>query len=574
MAKRLGDLLLEEGLVTQEQIMLAIQSQQKSGEPLGRILVKLGSITEDALFYFLAIQFGVEYVDLRDREIKKEMTDLIKKEVAEKFNVIPLEMTAKHIVFATCEPDEHLATKLRESAALPMDREIKFVVVSETALKNTLASAYGEAKTMEMDANLQAIFKDGSGEGGAESAAAEAGGGTDGDNVTEESAPVIRLVNAIISEAVKLNASDIHLNPVQKGIVIRYRLDGTLQRQKDPPKAYKNAIVSRIKVLSRMDIMERRAAQDGRIKIKVQNKIIDLRVSVIPTIYGENVVMRILDQENLMLDLTKLGFEQRELDVYNQAIQLPYGLILHTGPTGSGKTTTLYSALATVNDVSKNIITLEDPVEYNLPGIIQIQMNSDIGMTFAVALRACLRQDPNIMMVGEIRDGETADIAIKAALTGHLLFSTLHTNDSPSTIMRLIDMGVDHIYVGSAVKLIIAQRLMKRNCKDCTKPYTPTDDELQRVRIDRKNITGWNISKGSGCPKCNGSGYKGRIAIYEIMTMTQALSDLIYAKADLNELRAQAEADGMRSLRNVALEKWKNGITSVEEIISATSEGD
>jgi len=356
-------------------------------------------------------------------------------------------MTAKHIIFATCEPDEHLATKLREHAALPMDKEIKFVVVSETALKSTLASAYGEAEKMEMDANLKEIFKDESGQGRAESAEAESGS-TDGDNVTETSAPVIRLVNAIIGEAVKINASDIHLNPVQKGIVIRYRLDGTLQRQKDPPKAYKNAIVSRIKVLSRMDIMEKRAAQDGRIKIKVQNKIIDLRVSVIPTIYGENVVMRILDQENLMLDLTKLGFEERELEVYNQAIQLPYGLILHTGPTGSGKTTTLYSALATVNDVSKNIITLEDPVEYNLPGIIQIQMNSDIGMTFAVALRASLRQDPNIMMVGEIRDGETADIAIKAALTGHLLFSTLHTNDSPSTIMRLIDMGVDHIYVG------------------------------------------------------------------------------------------------------------------------------
>jgi type II secretory ATPase GspE/PulE/Tfp pilus assembly ATPase PilB-like protein len=424
-----------------------------------------------------------------------------------------------------------------------------------------------------MDANLKEIFKDDAGSSGAESADSEQNS-TDGDNVTEDSAPVIRLVNAIISEAVKLKVSDIHLNPVTKGIVIRYRLDGVLQRQKDPPKAYKNAIVSRIKVMARMDIMEKRAAQDGRIKIKVQNKIIDLRVSVLPTIYGENVVMRILDQGNLMLDLTKLGFEERELDTYNQAIQLPYGLILHTGPTGSGKTTTLYSALATVNDVSKNIITLEDPVEYQLPGIIQIQMNTDIGMTFAAALRACLRQDPNIMMVGEIRDSETADIAIKAALTGHLLFSTLHTNDSPSTIMRLIDMGVDRIYVGSAVKLIISQRLMKRNCKDCAKPFVPSDDDLQRVRVDRKNIGGWNLLKGTGCPKCNGSGYKGRVAIYEIMAMTQALSDLIYAKADLNELRAQAEADGMRSLRNVALEKWKSGITSVEEVISATSEGD
>jgi type IV pilus assembly protein PilB len=326
--------------------------------------------------------------------------------------------------------------------------------------------------------------------------------------------------------------------------------------------------------MGRMDIMEKRAAQDGRIKIRVQNKIIDLRVSIIPTIYGENVVMRILDQGNLMLDLTKLGFEERELEAYQHAITLPYGLILHTGPTGSGKTTTLYSALSTVNDISKNIITLEDPVEYQLPGIVQIQMNSDIGLTFALALRSCLRQDPNIMMVGEIRDSETADIAIKAALTGHLLFSTLHTNDSPSTIMRLIDMGVDRIYVGSAVKLIIAQRLMRRNCTNCAAPYVPTDDELQRIQIDRKAIGEWQIQKGAGCPKCSGSGYKGRVAIYEIMSMTQALADLVYAKADLNELRFQAEADGMRSLRQVAIEKLKLGITSIDEVISATSEGD
>jgi type IV pilus assembly protein PilB len=332
--------------------------------------------------------------------------------------------------------------------------------------------------------------------------------------------------------------------------------------------------VSRIKVLARLDIMEKRAAQDGRIKIKVQNKIIDLRVSILPSIYGENVVMRILDQGNLMLDLTKLGFEKRELDIYTEAIKLPYGLILHTGPTGSGKTTTLYSALATVNDIKKNIITLEDPVEYQLPGIIQIQMNADIGLTFAAALRSCLRQDPNIMMVGEIRDGETADISIKAALTGHLLFSTLHTNDSPSTIMRLIDMGIDPIYVGSALKLCIAQRLMRRICTNCKKPYVPTDDELQRIMLSRKDIEGTTIFKGEGCPKCNGSGYKGRVAIYEIMLMTQALSDLVYARANLNEITKQAQADGMRTLREVALQKWKDGVTTIEEVIMATSQGD
>jgi type IV pilus assembly protein PilB len=323
--------------------------------------------------------------------------------------------------------------------------------------------------------------------------------------------------------------------------------------------------------MARLDIMEKRAAQDGRIKIKVQNKIIDLRVSVLPSIYGENVVMRILDQQNLMLDLTKLGFEQQELDLYQESITLPYGLILHTGPTGSGKTTTLYSALSTVNDIKKNIITLEDPVEYQLPGIIQVQMNSEIGLTFAAALKSCLRQDPNIMMVGEIRDAETAGIAISAALTGHLLFSTLHTNDSPSTIMRLIDMGVDRIYVGSALKMCVAQRLMRRICANCKKEYSPTDDELQRILVDRKDVEGIQFYKGEGCPKCNGSGYKGRIAIYEIMGMTPALADLIYSGADLNQLTEQAQKDGMRTLRQVALEKWKNGITSIEEVIMATS---
>jgi type IV pilus assembly protein PilB len=282
--------------------------------------------------------------------------------------------------------------------------------------------------------------------------------------------------------------------------------------------------------------------------------------------------MRILDQGNLMLDLTKLGFEQKELDIYSEVIQSPYGLILHTGPTGSGKTTTLYSALSTVNDVSKCIMTMEDPVEYQLPGIIQIQMNSDIGLTFAAALRSALRQDPNIIMVGEIRDKETADIAIQAALTGHLIFSTIHTNDAPSTIMRLIDMGVDPVYVGSALKLVVAQRLMRKVCTNCKKPFEPTDDDLQILQLKRADVEGARFFKGEGCPKCGGSGYKGRLAVYEIMKVDQKLSDLIFARADLNEIRIQAIKDGMRTLRTIALEKWKNGITSMEEVIMATSE--
>jgi len=568
MAKRLGDLLTEEGLVTEEQLRSAITEQQKSGEPLGRILVRMGHITEEALYYFLAIQFGVDYVEVNPGEITPDMKKMINKDVAESLNVLPFSVSPSKIVFVTSDPDEHLPTKLRERTALPIGVEIKFCISTETSVKNALATLYGVAPKAEVDESLASIMQSESQE--------DEEGPVDESGIDEESAPVIKLVNAIISEAVKLKCSDIHINPTAKGMVIRYRIDGVLQKQPAPPRQYKNAIISRIKVMSRMDIMEKRAAQDGRIKIKVQNKVIDLRVSVLPSIYGENVVMRILDQGNLMLDLTKLGFEERELDVYRQAIELPYGLILHTGPTGSGKTTTLYSALSTVNDVSKNIITLEDPVEYQLPGIIQIQMNSDIGLTFAAALRSCLRQDPNIMMVGEIRDKETADIAIKAALTGHLLFSTLHTNDSPSTIMRLIDMGVDPVYVGSAVKLIIAQRLMRRICAACKEPYQPNEDEMQKILItpeEMKDITVYK-GRGHGCPKCGGSGYKGRVAIYEIMAITQQLADLVFAGADLQSITEQAQKDGMRTLRQVAVEKWKAGVTTIEEVIMATSEGD
>ncbi|HDT15367.1 MAG TPA: type II secretion system protein GspE [Firmicutes bacterium] len=569
MAKRLGDLLTEENLITAEQLQQAIDEQIKTGEPLGRILVRMHFITEEALYYFLAIQYGVEYIDVADLDITEETIKTINKDVAERFGVLPIESDEKRILLATAEPDEHLATRIRENALIHPDIELKFVITSETGIRNALSRFYGVSEKLEMDESLSEMFKDQQNDEGDD----EFDDG-DGMTVNEDSAPVIKITNALIAEAVRITASDIHLNPAQKTMIVRYRVDGVLQRQPSPPKQYRNAIVSRIKVMARMDIMERRAAQDGRIKIKVLNKIIDLRVSVLPSLYGENVVMRILDQGNLMLDLSKLGFEQAELDKYQEAIQSPYGLILHTGPTGSGKTTTLYSALSTVNDISKNIMTLEDPVEFQLPGIVQFQMNSDIGFTFATALRATLRQDPNIMMVGEIRDTETAEIAIKAALTGHLLFSTLHTNDSPSTIMRLIDMGVDPVYVGSAVKIIIAQRLMRRICADCKKPYTLTPEEAHKLLLKDEEMQGANFQKGAGCPKCSGSGYRGRVAIYEIMPITQKMADLIYAKSDLNVITDQAKKEGMRTLREIAIEKLKTGVSTVEEVLRVTSEGD
>jgi type IV pilus assembly protein PilB len=384
-------------------------------------------------------------------------------------------------------------------------------------------------------------------------------------------APVIRLVNTIISQAVAKRASDVHLNPTERGMVVRYRIDGTLQAQADTPPKYRRAMVARVKVMSKMDIMEKRKAQDGRIKIRVQGKVIDLRVSCLPAVNGENVVMRILDQESLQLDMNKLGFEPAEMAKYYDAITQPYGMILHTGPTGSGKTTTLYSALSALNTPNKNIMTIEDPVEYQLPGIVQVQVNPDADLTFANVLRSCLRQDPNILMVGEIRDGETADIAIKAALTGHMLFSTLHTNDAPSTVMRLVDMGIDPIYVGSSVLIVVAQRLVKRVCVACKELSRPSDEDLERALIDPKSIDGLPLYHGKGCGACNGTGYRGRIALYEIMRITPAISEVIYRRGDLNELTAAAKSEGMMTLRELAIKKWKEGINTLDEVLRVTA---
>jgi type IV pilus assembly protein PilB len=405
------------------------------------------------------------------------------------------------------------------------------------------------------------------GEGEVESSSTE----EEYDENKSDDAPVIRLVNSIISGAVAKRCSDIHLNPFEKNMVVRFRIDGNLVTQPSPPPKYRRAMVARIKVMGKMDIMEKRQPQDGRIKIRVQGKTIDLRVSTLPTIYGENVVMRILDQENLQLDLNKLGFEPQELAVYLDAIKKPYGMVLHTGPTGSGKTTTLYSALSTVNDPGKNIMTIEDPVEYNLPGVVQCQVNPESGMTFASVLRANLRQDPNVIMVGEIRDAETAEIAVKAALTGHLVLSTLHTNNAPATVMRLVDMGIDRMYVGSSLLCVVAQRLVRRICQDCKEPYEPTDEELLKLRLTRESIAGHNCHRGRGCVTCGGTGYKGRVALYEIMRMTPKVEESIYRGDDLNDLTEVCIAEGMQTLRMLAVHKWKMGITSSDEVLAVTA---
>ena len=580
--KQLGKLLIEEGMVDQAQLDEALAVQKREGGKLGSTLIQLGFLTEEALYYFLAVQLGLEFVEARD--VAPEMVRQITAVVANKYGIVPWRRDDAAFTFLSPDPSDPRFMTLHEDLVLPANVEIRFCVATETAVRTLLEKYYATAATAAAaNAVAEKAFDAAQDIVEAEKllnpeALSDSEGEVESVNTDDEydenkadDAPVIRIVNSIISSAVAKSCSDIHLNPFEKNMVVRLRLDGNLIVQPSPPSKYRRAMVARLKVMGKMDIMEKRKPQDGRIKIKVQGKTIDLRVSTLPTIYGENVVMRILDQENLQLDLNKLGFEQDELDVYLSAIKKPYGMVLHTGPTGSGKTTTLYSALSTVNDPAKNIMTLEDPVEYNLPGVVQCQVNTDGGMTFASMLRANLRQDPNVIMVGEIRDGETADVAVKAALTGHLVLSTLHTNNAPATVMRLVDMGIDRMYVGSALLCVVAQRLVRRVCKDCKEPYEPDEEELVKLRITRDDIKGHNCHRGRGCATCGGSGYKGRVALYEIMRMSPKVEDAIYRGDDLNDLTDICIAEGMSTLRMLAVKKWKMGVTSADEILAVTA---
>jgi type IV pilus assembly protein PilB len=588
--KQLGKLLVEEGMVDSVQLDRALDYQKESGGKLGAAFIKLGFLTEEALHYFLAVQLGLEYVV--PTELPEDVVKQIPAQAARKFFVVPYRRETNTITLLSADPTDPRYLALHDELRLPGSVEIRFCVSTESGLNALLARYYplgapeaetraaaggqrGEAPDTSKDlAELENLLNPEdllATEGEVE---ASTGGDDEYDENKVDDAPVIRLVNSIISSAVAKGASDIHLNPFEKNMVVRLRIDGNLYIQPASPPKYRRAMIARIKVMSKMDIMEKRKPQDGRIKIKVQGKTVDLRVATLPTIYGENVVMRILDQDSLQLDLTKLGFEPDEMKSYLSAIRKPYGMVLHTGPTGSGKTTTLYSALSTINDPGKNLMTLEDPVEYNLPGVVQCQVNPEAGMNFVSGLRANMRQDPNIIMVGEIRDGETADIAIKAALTGHLVLSTLHTNNAPATVMRLVDMGVDPMYVGSSLLIVVAQRLVRRVCKDCKQPYEPDDDELLKLRIKREEIKGHTCHKGRGCDTCGGSGYKGRVALYEIMCMTPKVEQAIYDRKDLNDLTDVCISEGMQTLRMLAVKKWKMGVTSSDEVVAVTAAAD
>ncbi len=558
--KRLGELLVRENLISLQQLNRARDEAAKSGQPLAAALAKLGYTSETEITKFLSQQYRVPAVNLDEFEIDPDVVKLIPKEVCEKHKIIPLSRAGAQIVVAMADPTNlHAQDDIKFLTGLTVEP----VVAGEGAILAAIEKNYTvqgpsyddvmagfdeneiQVSDYEDDIDVNSLEK------------------------ASEDAPVVRLVNMILLNAIKKGASDIHIEPYEKKFRVRYRVDGVLQEEMSPPLKLKNAIASRLKIMSSLDISERRLPQDGRIKLKLgQGREMDFRVSVLPTLWGEKIVMRLLDKSNLQLDMTKLGFDQKPLDDFKWAIHQPWGMTLVTGPTGSGKTTTLYSALAELNKASENISTAEDPVEFNLMGINQVQMHDEIGLNFAAALRSFLRQDPDIIMVGEIRDFETAEISVKAALTGHMVLSTLHTNDAPATISRLLNMGVEPFLICASVNLVLAQRLARKVCRDCTAPFEYDLKILRELGAsdDAINAARGKTAKGTGCKTCNNTGYKGRVALYEVMRFSDPLKELVLQGSSSAELKAAAIKHGMISLRMAGISKILNGTTTPEEV--------
>jgi type IV pilus assembly protein PilB len=574
MSGKLGELLLKENLISADQLKQALEHQKTAGGRLGNSLVKLGFLSDDEVTAILSRQYGVPSINLGYFEVDASVIKLIPMETAMKYQILPLSRVGSSLTVAMVDPTNVFAM---DDIKFMTGFNIEPVVASETAISEAIKKHYGSVEEVERKKEMEEIvsFID---EGQAESVELEADDEA-GLNLAElekaaEEAPVIKLVNYILTDAVKRGASDIHLEPYEKEYRVRYRIDGMLATIMNPPNKLRDAIISRVKIMSKLDISEKRLPQDGRIMIKMMHngkkKQLDFRVSILPTLHGEKVVMRLLDKENLRLDMTKLGFEQESLDKFQKAVLKPYGMVLVTGPTGSGKTNTLYSSIALLNKPDTNIVTAEDPVEFQLPGINQVQMKEQIGLNFAAALRSFLRQDPNIILVGEIRDFETAEIAIKAALTGHLVLSTLHTNDAPSTISRLMNMGIEPFLVATSVHMIVAQRLTRRVCSDCK----TQEDVGPQVLIDAgytpEEAKTVKIYKGVGCATCGNKGYKGRVGLYEVLEITDELRELILVGASALEIKRKAIDQGMISLRRSGLIKCMTGQTTLEEVVRET----
>lgn len=562
MAKLLGQLLISSGLINEKQLETALSEQKKNpGEKLGSILVKLNFLDESKLVNFLGKQFNLPTIDLANYEIDPHLKDIIPSETARKHRILPIDKFGNILTVAVADPSDMDA---RQDIRFITNCEVEAIIAPESQIMEALDKYYEKDDELtEVLDNLEETAME----------VIEEADDVDVDKLEDlsEDAPIIKLVNNIITNAIKRGVSDIHIEPYEKFMRVRYRLDGVLTEELKPPLKIKDLITTRIKIMAGLNIAERRIPQDGRIKIKLKRKEVDLRVSVLPCIHGEKIVMRILDKGNLSLDLTKLGFEEGSYENFNNAIHTPWGMILVTGPTGSGKTTTLYSALSTLNKTTDNIMTAEDPVEYNLKGINQVQINAGVGLTFAAALRAFLRQDPDIVMVGEIRDYETAEIAIKAALTGHLVLSTLHTNDAPSTISRLSNMGVEPFMIASSVILVLAQRLVRKICEKCKQPVKIPRKELEKLNIPENEIKNLTFYEGAGCSFCEGSGYKGRIAVYEVMPVYENTKELIIDGAPAIELKKLAIKNKMLTLRMAAVNKFKQGVTSLSEVYRVTA---
>ena len=558
---RLGELLVREKLISLSQLRQAQDEQQKSGQNLGYTLAKLGYVSDEEITSFLSQQYRVPTVNLEEYEIDAEILKLVPKEPCERHKVLPVSRTGNALIVAMADPTNLNAI---DDLKFLTGYNIEPVIASETAIHNAIEKYYNAGPSYD---EVMAGFDE---------KEIDFTGDDEDINLLElekasEDAPVVRLVNMILLNAIKKGASDIHIEPYEKKLRVRYRIDGVLTEEMAPPLKLKNAITSRIKIMASLDIAERRLPQDGRIKLKLgRGREMDFRVSVLPTIWGEKVVMRLLDKGNLQLDMTKLGFDQKPLDDFKWAINQPWGMVLVTGPTGSGKTTTLYSALTELNKIAHNISTAEDPVEYNLHGINQVQMHDEIGLNFAMSLRAFLRQDPDIIMVGEIRDFETAEIAVKAALTGHLVLSTLHTNDAPATISRMLNMGVEPFLITASVNLVLAQRLARKICTDCKQPIKYEKKVLEDCGFTAEQIATGKLVKGAGCRTCNGSGYKGRVALYEVMTFTDTLKEMVLQGGSTAELKLGAIKNGMSTLRASGIRKIIDGVTTPEEVMRVT----
>ena len=563
--RRLGDLLVAEGLITEEQLGKALAEQKGTTEKLGSVLLKLNFVHEEQLIGFLSRQYGIPSITLSQLDVDPEVLKLVPAAIAKKYEVLPITRQGSALTLAMADPTNVFAL---DDIAFMTNLQVTPVVASQAAIRKAIERTY-DAQQSGINDVLTALSND---VGSVEVVEEDTPSKVDVFELKEsaDEAPVVKLVNMVLVDAIQKGASDIHWEPYEKVFRIRFRIDGVLHEMLAPPKRLEAAIVSRLKIMSNLDIAERRLPQDGRIKLRYNTREIDFRVSILPTIFGEKAVLRILDKNALKLDLTQLGFDPWNLEAFTHAIHQPYGMVLITGPTGSGKTTTLYSAIHTINTPEHNIMTAEDPVEYNLKGVNQVQVDEGVGRTFASALRSFLRQDPDVILVGETRDLETAQISIRAALTGHLVFSTLHTNDCPSTIARLVDMGIPPFLISSALLLILAQRLGRKVCSGCKEPYDADEELLVPYGHVPTGVGKTPFYKGKGCQSCSFTGMKGRIAIYEVMSISQELRDAILKNAPTAELREIAQAQGMKTLRQAGLQKVIEGTTTVDEVLRVT----